>query len=307
MASDPQDSSIPGPAPIDARLPVLDAGLVRRLIAGQFPDWAGLPVQAMHPQGHDNRSFRLGEALLVRLPSAQRYAGQVAKEQHWLPILAAGLPVEIPQPVALGRAAEGYPIDWSIYRWLPGRVLAPGDDLSRLAGDLARVLRALQGQPVAGAPAAGPQNFHRGGDLRVYDAETRRFAGTLPRGHDRDAVLAIWNRALTTSWQHAPVWLHGDLAPGNLLMRDGRLAALIDFGNCAIGDPAADLALAWSLLDAPARAAFRLALRFDPATWERARGWALWKALSMLHEGPCPAAETCLAQLLAEADPDAGG
>lgn len=293
-----------GTARTDTALPPLDEALVRRLVAGQFPDWADLPVQAIDPQGHDNRTFRLGAGLSVRLPSALRYAGQVAKEQRWLPVLAEGLPVAIPEPVAQGHPAEGFPFDWSVYRWLPGRPASPADDLPQLATDLARVLRGLQALPASDGPAAGTQNFHRGGDLRVYDAETRPRIDRLAPQHDSSAARAIWDRALVSAWQHAPVWLHGDIAEGNLLVEDGRLSALINWGNCGTGDPSADLAIGWSLFDAPARAVFRLAFRFDDETWDRARGWALWKALSRLDEGAGPCAATCLARLL---DKENGG
>jgi aminoglycoside phosphotransferase (APT) family kinase protein len=280
---------IPAPGPVDAVLPDLDAALVRRLLAVQFPDWSGMAVVPVVPQGHDNRTFRVGESLLARLPSAACYAGQVAKEQRWLPWLARRLPVTVPRPRALGRPGEGYPFDWSVMDWLPGRPPIPADDLPRLAVDLAACLRALQAAPPAGGPVAGPQNFHRGGDLRVYDADTRGLLARLAGRIDAAAASALWDRALESAWQHAPVWVHGDVGAGNLLVENGRLAALIDFGSCGIGDPACDLTIAWTLFDAEARAAFRLALDYDRDTWTRARGWALWKALLGLDGEPAAA------------------
>jgi aminoglycoside phosphotransferase (APT) family kinase protein len=267
----------------------IDAALARRLVADQFPDWAGLEVTPMRPQGHDNRSFRLGSDMVVRLPAAARYAAQVGKEQRWLPALAPGLPLPIPAPLAEGRPSDAYPFPWSIYRWLPGETasLANVTALTRLATDLAGFLRALQALPVSGAPTPGAHNFHRGGDLAAYDAETRDSAAALAGEFVEGSILDCWADARASSWQHAPVWVHGDVAVGNLLVRDGALSGVIDFGSSAAGDPACDLVIAWTLFAGESRAAFRLALPYDAETWSRARGWALWKALLTIRQaGP---------------------
>lgn len=270
--------------------PQIDAALVRRLVAAQFPDWADLPVTPAEPQGWDNRSFRLGEAMVVRLPSVQRYAAQVGKEQRWLPVLAPHLPLAIPEPLAQGVPDAGYPYDWSVYRWLPGQAarapLIAG--LPGFAADLARFLRALHGIPAVDGPPPGAHNFHRGGDLVVYEAEALDCAAALAGEIDAVAAIDCWAAARGSAWQHAPVWVHGDLAPDNLLVRDGKLAAVIDFGSSAVGDPACDLVIAWTLFDGEARAAFRLALPLDSDTWARARGWALWKALLVVRDGTRP-------------------
>lgn len=269
-------------------VPPLDEALVQRLVASQFAQWAALPVRKVRPGGWDNRTFRLGDALAVRLPSARPYVAAVEKEQRWLPRLAPHLPLPVPTPVARGEPAEGYPFPWSVNRWLAGEVptvaniAVAGDEGAGFARQLAQFLRALQAIDAADGPAAGAHNFHRGGDLGVYDAQAReaidRLAGELDVGLARDA----WARAQASRWARAPVWVHGDVAAGNLLMQHGRLAAVIDFGTSGTGDPACDLVIAWTFLPPAAAAVFRTAVALDEDTWARARGWALWKAAIML-------------------------
>jgi aminoglycoside phosphotransferase (APT) family kinase protein len=271
---------------VEPRRPI-DADFVRRLLATQFPQWAHRPVTRL-ASGHDNRSFRLGDELLVRLPSHERYAPQAQKEQRWLPYLAARLPLPIPAPLAIGAPGEGYPWPWQVLRWIEGdtAATAPVNDLAGFAVDLAAFLVALQRIDAADGPPAGPHSFWRGGSLAVYDAETRAAIAALGGRIDAAAATAIWEAALAATWDGTPVWFHGDVAPGNLIVRDGRLAAVIDFGCCGVGDPACDLVIAWTFLDAPARAAFRAALGQGDACWARARGWALWKVLIVLAHGP---------------------
>jgi aminoglycoside phosphotransferase (APT) family kinase protein len=259
----------------------IDAHLVQQLIAGQFPQWTHLPVRPVAFGGWDNRTFHLGDEMAVRLPSAEGYAAQVAKEQRWLPWLAPQLPLLIPAPLAMGVPSEVYPWHWSVYQWIEGEHATHDRiaDLTEFAAALGQFLHALQQVDAAGGPPAGEQSFHRGGSLAVYDAETRRALALL---HGKiDTVLAneIWEAALRTQWQGPPVWVHGDVAAGNLLVKDGRLHAVIDFGCSAIGDPACDLVIAWTFLSGESRAAFRSARPLDAPTWARGRGWALWKAL----------------------------
>jgi aminoglycoside phosphotransferase (APT) family kinase protein len=263
---------------------VIDADLARRLVAAQFPQWADLPVAPVELDGWDNRTFRLGSDLSLRLPSADWYALQVDKEQTWLPRLAAHLPLAIPQPVARGEPGEGYPYPWSVYRWLEGAPAssAPVADPVALATALAAFLVALQRAPAAGGPAPGPHNFFRGGPLSTYAEETARALDALGGAVPADAVRRVFDDALGAAWEGAPVWVHGDVAAGNLLVRDGRLAAVIDFGCAAVGDPACDVVIAWTLFSGASRAAFRSRLGVDPAMWSRGRGWALWKALITL-------------------------
>lgn len=262
---------------------VIDAALVRGLLADQFPDWAGLPVSAVEPGGWDNRTFRVGEAMLARLPSALHYAAQVDKEQQWLPRLAPGLPVAIPRPLARGEPGRGYPMAWSILAWLPGEPARAADGGERLGADIAAFLNALWRAPALEGPAAGAHSFHRGGDLAVYEAEALEAFAALEEVIDAPSTRAAWRRARASRWTGAPVWLHGDMAAGNLLLAEGRLVAVIDFGCCAVGDPACDLTIAWTLLDAAGAGAFRRGVDLDDGTWDRARGWALWKAAITLR------------------------
>ena len=268
-------------ASMDFDKQLIDETLVRRLVATQFPQWKNLAVRAVARSGWDNRTFHLGEEMLVRLPSAARYAGQVEKEHIWLPRLAPSLPRSIPTPQAMGEPAEGYPWKWSVYRWLEGETAASAriGDLREFATSLAGFLVAFQRCDSTGGPLAGAENFHRGGSLSVYDAETRQAIAALKGRIDTDAATELWEEALATSWQGAPKWVHGDVSAGNLLVRDGRLSAVIDFGQLGVGDPACDLAIAWTMFAGDGRLAFRSLLPLDAGTWTRGRAWTLWKAL----------------------------
>jgi len=259
----------------------INDALVRRLVAGQFPQWSELPIRSIEPSGWDNRTFRLGDTMVVRLPSAVEYAAQVAKEQRWLPTLAASLPLAIPTPLALGQPAADFPWNWSVYRWLEGEPASSASisDLPELAAFLGLFLGALQRIDATGGPMPGPHNFHRGAPLGIYDRQTRQAISALNGRVDSDAALAVWEAALASAWQRPPVWVHGDVSPGNLLVRAGRLSAVIDFGQLGVGDPACDLAIAWTFFEEKSREAFWKALSLDAETWARGRGWALWKAL----------------------------
>ena len=276
MTSFPSDQ--PGP---DGRAGI-DAALVRRLLVDQFPQWSELPLRPVAVDGWDNRTYRLGDELSVRLPTGEGYVAGVAKEARWLPFLAPYLPVPVPTVVASGTPGPLFPRPWSVRRWVEGATASAatvGDDeaMVRFALDLTDFLRALRGVPADGGPLAGEHSFHRGGDLGVYDEEARKafalFDPDLASG-----ALEVFETALTTRRTQDPVWFHGDVATGNLLVRDGRLAAVIDFGTCGVGDPACDLVIAWTFLQGEAREAFREALGLDADTWARARGWAVWKS-----------------------------
>ena len=264
--------------------PTIDAALARRLIDRQFPQWSDLPIESVELDGWDNRSFRLGSELTVRLPSGDWYAEQVAKEQRWLPVLAPRLPLPIPVPEAEGAPDEDFPYPWSVYRWLdgvPAATTPPADEVA-FAADLARFLNALQAVDATGGPEPGRHNFFRGGPLSTYEDEALEAVETLGAEVPRDAVLRAWEDAMATTWDGAPVWFHGDVAVGNLLVRDGRLAAVIDFGSSGVGDPACDMVIAWTFLSGPGRERFRADRGVDAGTWSRGRGWALWKALITL-------------------------
>ena len=258
--------------------------LAARLVASQLPQWAQLPVTPVDLDGWDNTTFRLGEDLSVRLPSGDAYAAQVDKEHRWLPILAPQLPLPIPEPLAKGVPGCGFPRPWSVYRWLDGEhaTVERLVDLNRFAIDLADFLGALYEIDSARGPAPGKHNFWRGGPLTVYDAETREAISALRAEIDADAATEVWEAALAATWHGPPVWIHGDVAAANLLVVDGRLSAVIDFGCSAVGDPACDLTIAWTFFSGDSQEAFRDRLPLDDGTWARGRGWALWKALITL-------------------------
>ncbi|ADD44152.1 aminoglycoside phosphotransferase family protein [Stackebrandtia nassauensis] len=262
----------------------IDVDLVERLIATQFPQWSDLPVTPVRVDGWDNRTYRLGEDKTVRLPTAPGYVPAVAKENTWLPRLAPRLPVPIPVPLGIGEPGEGYPHPWSVRRWLDGETATVERiaDLSGFAESVAEFLLALQAVDATDGPIAGAHSFHRGADPAYYDDQTREALARLDGQIDTGAALAVWETALAAKWDGAPRWFHGDVAGGNLLVRDGKLSAVIDFGTCGVGDPACDLVMAWTFFDGDSRTAFRRAVGQDAAMWARARGWALWKALICL-------------------------
>ncbi|MGH3313647.1 MAG: aminoglycoside phosphotransferase family protein [Streptomyces sp.] len=266
--------------------PPIDAALVRRLVHARFPQWADLPVRPVEHGGWDNRTFHLGDVMTVRLPSGEGYAAQVEKEHRWLPTLAPQLPLPVPTPLAKGAPAEGYPFSWSVYGWLEGENAGVGhiDDLTEFATALAGFLAALQQVDPTDGPKAGQHSAFRGAPLETYDAETRRTIEALDGRIDGRTATAVWETALQATWNGGPVWFHGDVAVGNLLVRDGKLAAVIDFGCSGVGDPACDATIAWTLLSGESRQAFRDVLAVDDAMWARGRGWTLWKALITLAD-----------------------
>jgi aminoglycoside phosphotransferase (APT) family kinase protein len=259
----------------------IDAALVRRLIAKQFPQWADLPVTPVKIDGWDNRTYRLGTDLTARLPTAAAYVPAVEKEHQWLPVLAPYLPVEIPTAVAKGAPGEGYPYPWAIRRWIDGRTASPQTvtDLPGFAHAIADFILALQGVDATHGPLAGEHSFYRGAPLKHYHDETVEALGVLKDRIDADLAGEVWDAALASSWERPPVWFHGDIASGNLLVQDGRLSAVIDFGTSGVGDPACDLVIAYTFFSGASREAFRSAVAQDAGMWARARGWALWKAL----------------------------
>jgi aminoglycoside phosphotransferase (APT) family kinase protein len=237
-------------------------------------------------EGWDNRTYRLGESMTVRLPTASGYVPAVAKESEWLPRLAPCLPVPIPTVLGVGSPGEGYPFPWSIRRWIEGEAAdrAQISDLAEFAEAIAEFLRALQACDTDGAPEAGEHSWFRGAAPAHYDEETRRCLRTLEGRIDTATAEAVWDSALEANWTGNPVWFHGDIAAGNLLVSGGQLAAVIDFGTSGLGDPACDLVIAWTMFDTESREAFRRAVAHDDGMWARARGWALWKALLGLAE-----------------------
>jgi aminoglycoside phosphotransferase (APT) family kinase protein len=292
-----------------------DVALVRRLLAAQFPHWAHLPLRPVVSAGTDNALFRLGDDFAVRLPRRAATAGQPEKEYRWLPRMASSLPLAIPVPLALGAPGEGYPFAWSVCRWLQGEQVAPERvaDPRQCATALAHFLAAIQRLDPTGGPPPGPHNFGRGAPLSARDAAVRTAIAALRPVDlvDCDAATAAWETSLRASaWHAAPVWLHGDVAPGNLLTVRSVLSGVIDFGCLGVGDPACDLMIAWTLFTGASREAFRAALAVDDATWARGRGWALSWALIFipyyLHTNPAGVhgARRTIAEVLA--DPERG-
>ena len=257
------------------------------LISSQFSEYAHLPIQSVEPNGWDNRTFRLGNQLSIRLSSAQRYAEKVPIEQKWLPKLAAKLSIPIPKPIAIGKPAENYPWNWSIYGWLDGQSANVSiiDDLSleKIAEQLAKFLNELQAIDTSDGPLPGKHNFYRGSSPIVYDVETRSAIDVLEDYIDAERATAVWEVAIRSKWDKKPVWIHGDFSAGNILIKGKSLVGIIDFGGMAIGDPSCDLVIAWTFLKEKSRDKFRSILQLDKDTWNRAKGWALWKALITLE------------------------
>jgi aminoglycoside phosphotransferase (APT) family kinase protein len=273
----------------DDEIPI-DARLVRALVDRAMPHCAGLPIRRLDSSGSSNALFRLGEHLLVRLPRQPGGSASIAKEARWLPVLGPSLPVGVPELVAVFEPGCGYPERWSVVRWIDGehpQVVTPQTPADprrgRLAADLAAVVQALMLAEIPSGAAGDPDlRWYRGEPLAAMDAVTRQNIGRCRAlgdfGFDLDAAQQLWDDAMTlpgATDRPPPRWYHGDLAAENLLIRNGSLAAVLDFGGLAIGDPAVDLSVAWEVLDPPAREIFRSELRVDEATWLRGRAWAL--------------------------------
>ena len=280
-----------------------DVPLVRRLLAEQFPEWAELSLERVPSSGTDNALYRLGDDMVVRLPRIDWAVAGLQRELEWLPKLAPLLPVSAPVPLAEGRPSEGYPWGWAVYEWLPGEnpPVGGGGNSAALARDLAGLLGAFQRIDIAGPSS------RRGLPLASQDEWTRAALSELRGTIDTAAATAAWEEALRTPvWSRPPVWLHGDLFPGNLLVERGRLSAVIDFALVGMGDPACDLIAAWSLFPRATREVFRAELTVDDATWARGRGWALSVALVALpyyrdtNPGFAALARHVLGEVLAE-------
>ncbi|HEY9292454.1 MAG TPA: aminoglycoside phosphotransferase family protein [Microlunatus sp.] len=268
----------------------IDVELVRRLVDRDLPQYADLPLTRLGASGSSNALFRLGEDLLVRLPRQPGGSGSIGLERRWSPLMAAALPVEVPQILAVGEPGFGFPERWSVVRWIEGRhpqVVGPRAEAdparTQFAQDFADVVVALRSAGLPDEALADPAlRNYRGRALSSRAADTRRDIEACRRipdlDLDLDAVLRCWEAAMRRPGiadEAPPRWYHSDLLAENLLVRDGRLAAVLDFGGLAIGDPTIDLHGAWELLDAPAREVFRQRAGIDEQEWERGRAWAL--------------------------------
>ena len=261
----------------------IDAALVQRLLEAQFPHLATLPVTPFQSTGTVNAIYRIGDELYARLPRVANWADCVERELTWLPRLAPHLPLPIPETIARGEPAAGYPFTWAIYRWIDGQAYDDhlvGDE-RRAANDLAHFVTQLRRIDPTDAPRAGRR------PLSQLDAATRKAIASSSGVIDTEAVSAAWERALEAPpWDGAPVWIHTDLLRPNLLAKDGRLSAVLDFGGAGSGDPAADLIAAWSVFGPIGRTVYRAALEPDDGAWERARGYALHQALLIIPYYP---------------------
>lgn len=263
----------------------IDEARARKLITEQFPQWAPLDLRAVASSGTDHALYRLGDSLVIRFPRIPSAALQLEKECEWLSWLAPRLPLAIPEPVAIGAPAEDFPSPWAVYTWIDGHdaSTAPPESAMRAAEALAGFVDALWRIETRGGPVPGPHNFFRGVPLAERDDQTRTALDSLRGEVDSLAATTRWEAALEASPSRGPAaWIHGDLHPTNILVRDQRVAAVIDFGGLAVGDPACDLMAAWTVFSADARARFRNALAVDDAAWTRGRGWALSVALIAL-------------------------
>ena len=285
----------------------LDAALVQRLLRAQMPQWADLPITRIASSGTDNAMFRLGAEMVVRMPRVERAVPRLDNEQKWMPVLAPHLPFATPALLAKGEPGPGYPWIWSVHSWIEGDNAFDAEvhDLAEAARDIAALMTALQHIDTRGAPLATPGR--RGQPLSATERQTRRAIQEARELVDVDAVTKAWEAASRVpEWDRDPVWFHGDIARGNLLVRDGRIHALIDFGSIGVGDPACDLVIAWDLFDGATRPALRAALDVDDATWDRGRGWALctalWALPYYLHTNPPMVAQARykLAEVLAD-------
>lgn len=268
----------------------IDADLVRALVGQVMPDYADQPVRRLASSGSTNALFRLGEEFIVRLPRQPGGSASISKEATWLPVLGPLLPVAVPEVVAVFAPGRDYPERWSVVRWIEGEhpaVIEAGTaadpQRKELAKDVAAVVAALRGAEVPTEAVSSPDlRWYRGRPLATMDQVTRenieRCRSLAGFDLDLGAAARIWDEAMKlpgAADPTAPQWYHGDLAAENLLVRDGRLAAVLDFGGLSVGDPTVDLAAAWEILDPPARERFRGQLSIDDAAWLRGRAWAL--------------------------------
>jgi aminoglycoside phosphotransferase (APT) family kinase protein len=283
-----------------------DAALVRRLLEGQFPQWADLVIEPVASYGTDHDIYRLGDELSARLPRIGWATAQAAREAQWLPKLGPQLPLAVPVQVVRGHPAEGYPFEWSVYEWLPGENANGAiDDLGAAASDLAAFVQALRQVDTTGAHPRPPGA--RGAPLGELDEHVRRAIAQLADRIDGDAALHSWQESRSAPpWDRDEVWVHGDLLPGNLLVENGRLSAVIDWGGLNVGDPASDLQPAWNVFEGHSRTRFRDELQVDDASWLRGRGWALCQAVMALpyywdtNPGMIRQASHALAEVLAD-------
>jgi aminoglycoside phosphotransferase (APT) family kinase protein len=281
-----------------------DPSLVQRLVAGQFPEWADLPIEPVFPLGTDNANYRLGDDKLVRLPRRPRKFAGLERELEWLPVLAPVLALPIPAPLGRGEPAEGFPSPWAVFTWLDGENVPVGEVAWDTADDLVELILALRALDATDAPPG-----LRRGTLLELDDWVRSCAAQLDPRYDAGRLLDAWDETLETPpWNGPPTWCHCDLDLRNVVFRNGRPSGVLDWGGAGAGDPASDSAVAWKILPSEARRAFWDAIGADEAEMTRARGWTLMQcagALSYYTPENNPAlyheAERWLSELLGSA------
>lgn len=282
----------------------IDGDLVRSMVEDQFPELASASVREVRSTGTVNAIFRLGERHYARLPRKDDWSEDLDREGTWLPKLAPHLSLRVPAPVAVGQPTQAYPQRWAIYEWIEGQPYddAAVDDEQQTAETLAAFVSELRRIDPVGAPPAGRR------PLPELDTSTREAIAASKGIIDVDAALQVWERDLETPlWTGTPVWIHTDLLRPNLLVADGGLSAVIDFGGAGVGDPAADVIAAWAVFGARGRERFRAALEIDDDTWARARGWALHQAAMIIpyyatsNPGFVTLARRTVEEILAEA------
>ena len=256
--------------------------LIKRLIDVQFPEYNNLKIKAVKKQGWDNRTFRLGKEKLLRLPSGEYYSEKIIKENNFLPKLAPYLTTRISKPLKIGKPSDIYPFNFAIYDWIEGtsanHLQFSNKELQMIAKDLTVFLNELHCINNLNGPLPGKHNGWGGGELNLFDKDTKNQIGKLRNIINKTKSLDLWEQAKSSKWNKKPVWIHGDFYSGNFLIQNNKLTGVIDFGGIAKGDPAKDLVIAWTFLKNESREIFKNNMMYDSHTWIRAKGWVLWKA-----------------------------
>lgn len=278
---------------------------VEAFLSLHAPDWSSKSVQPWPSSGTDNALFLLGNDCVLRLPSRSSAVESLEKELVWLPKLT-GLPLAVPKVLFHGQVKAELGFEFGILTWLEGSDATPGaiEDRRLAAGALAHFLSKLRSIPTEGAPLAGPENSNRGVELATLSEKTLASIEVLADEIHADAARRIWEQACLAPFEGQPTWVHGDLKADNMLAKDGQLTAVIDWGLAAVGDPAVDIAAAWTWVEQEARPSFKSASGVDDATWTRARGWALYCSVIALsyyrgrsHETLCAQSRRTLRRL----------
>jgi len=255
--------------------------LAKNMLEEQFPQFKDLEITDIKIGGWDNKVFRLGDDKLIKMPIAKKYEIQIDTTFHWLPKLANHLPFKIPQPLGRGKPSPAYPFKWAIYNWIEGDTVFESKNIDgeKFADDLVTFIKDLHKINIDNAPAPSIHNFYRGGDLRIYDTEIIASISALKGKIDYRKAMQIWEKSIASQYHDSPLWIHGDLSLGNILLEEGQIKAIIDFGMIAAGDPACDLAVAYNIFTADVREEFIIKMDMKKDVWDRAKGWALWKSL----------------------------